>query len=165
MENASKALIMVAGVLLGIMVISLAVYLFSEFGSSTKQMSDELAQTKISEFNVQFTKYVGTKTLRAHDIVNIANLAIENNRKYYGDDDPTLLNSKGEPYYIQVKLENAGIYSATNFELGEDKFKDFIKDYSLVINGHDATPVYFECTSVEINQDTKFVWKVTFKKL
>ena len=33
MENASKALIMAAGVLLGVMIISFAVYLFSTFGS------------------------------------------------------------------------------------------------------------------------------------
>ena len=33
MENASKALIMAASVLLGVMIISFAVYLFSTFGS------------------------------------------------------------------------------------------------------------------------------------
>ena len=36
MENASKALLMAAGVLIGMMVLSLMVYLFISFGSSTK---------------------------------------------------------------------------------------------------------------------------------
>ena len=38
MENASKALIMAASVLLGVMIISFAVYLFSTFGSYSNEV-------------------------------------------------------------------------------------------------------------------------------
>ena len=165
MENASKALIMAAGVLLGVMVISLGTYLFSVFGGSSREISGQIEQNKISEFIVQFTKYLGIETLRVHDVVNIANLAMENNKNYYGNDFNILKNSKNEPFYIQVKLENSGSYSTSNLELNENKFEDFIKEYSLKISGNTTTPIYFKCTSVEINPNTKFVWKITFKKL
>ena len=38
MENASKALLMAAGTLIGMLIISLAVYLFTSFGSRADQM-------------------------------------------------------------------------------------------------------------------------------
>ena len=34
MENASKALLMAAGVLIGVLILSLAVYLFENFGTA-----------------------------------------------------------------------------------------------------------------------------------
>ena len=42
MENASKALIMAASVLIGIMILSLAVYLFATFGASSAQMHEQI---------------------------------------------------------------------------------------------------------------------------
>ena len=57
MENASKALMMAASVLIGIMIISLAVYLFTTFGASSKQLHEEIETNRLNEFNTQFTLY------------------------------------------------------------------------------------------------------------
>ena len=52
MENASKALIMVAGVLIGIMVLSLAVYLFVNFGSTSAQMHQQKEQDQLMSLSI-----------------------------------------------------------------------------------------------------------------
>jgi len=74
MENATKALIMAAGILLGLLII---VFMFTLFASS-KEVSEKYEQTKqtdeITQFNANFIKYVGTE-LTIHQVVTICNFA------------------------------------------------------------------------------------------
>lgn len=51
MENASKALIMAAGVLIGILTISLMVYLFNRLGQSNKLIYNQIQEREVQEFN------------------------------------------------------------------------------------------------------------------
>lgn len=74
MENASKALIMAAGVLIGMIIISLAVYLFLSFGSSSAQLHQEQEEQRLNQFNTQFTSYVGLDNT-IYDVVTVANLS------------------------------------------------------------------------------------------
>lgn len=73
MENASNALIMAGGILLGIMILSFGIILFSIFGSFTKEQQEEISSVNLYQFNSQFTKYEGDGNT-AHDIVTIINL-------------------------------------------------------------------------------------------
>lgn len=57
MENASRALIMAAGVLVGVLLLSLAVYLFTIFSNFGSEMTTQMNEKNLSEFNAQFTKY------------------------------------------------------------------------------------------------------------
>ena len=57
MENASRALIMAAGVLVGVLLLSLAVFLFTIFGNFGSEMTTQMNEKNLSEFNAQFTKY------------------------------------------------------------------------------------------------------------
>ena len=61
MENASRALIMAAGVLVGVLLLSLAVYLFTIFGNFGSEMTTQMNEKNLSEFNAQFTKYESIK--------------------------------------------------------------------------------------------------------
>lgn len=161
MENASKALIIAGGVLISVLVLSLAVYLFTVFGGSTKQINDQVTESQISQFNVQFTQYEGQKSIRAYDIVSIANLARQNNEKYDYDNTTEYPSGSSKPYYITVKVNGIGDYSTSHFENQESKtMQDFIKKYSL--KSDNITPYYFECTNVNINSDTKYVNSITF---
>jgi len=56
-ENASRALLMAAGVLVGVLLLSLAVYLFTIFGNFGSEMTTQMNEKNLSEFNAQFTKY------------------------------------------------------------------------------------------------------------
>lgn len=80
MENASKALLMAAGVLIGILILSLMVTLFL----SAREVSSRYDQVKITEeveqFNANFTKYVG-KNITMHQVLTISNFAKKENNK------------------------------------------------------------------------------------
>lgn len=75
MENAAKALTMAAGVLIGVIIITIAVYLFTTLGNTSSEVYSKVEQEKIDKFNNQFLKYDGLANCTAHDIVSIANLA------------------------------------------------------------------------------------------
>ena len=57
MENASKALLMAAGVLMGVVILSLAAYLFVTFSSSADDVKSEIANNQLNKFNSQFLAY------------------------------------------------------------------------------------------------------------
>ena len=63
MENASKALIMAGGVLIGVLIISLAVYLFVSFGQTSAEINSENSQKQLSQFNAKFTSYEGRNNI------------------------------------------------------------------------------------------------------
>lgn len=110
MENASKALLMAAGVLIGLLVISLAVYLFTSFASTSADVHKQNEQQQIEQFNSQFTSYVGKEEITIYDVVTVANLATENNR-YYGYSKRSIAQTPqtATDSYISVKLENETI--------------------------------------------------------
>ena len=71
MENATKALLMVSAVLIGVMILALGAYLFSVFGNTTGSIEARIAQAQLDEFNSQFTKYDGQEDCTIHDIETI----------------------------------------------------------------------------------------------
>ena len=77
MENASKALMMAAGILIGVAILSLAVYLFVSFGSASAEIHEQNDANRINEFNTQFTSYVGKEDITIYDVITVANLATE----------------------------------------------------------------------------------------
>lgn len=80
MENASKALIMAAGVLVAIMLISIGTYIFSTFSEFAKNTEEEIFGHQRAEFNSQFTQYE-TTSCTIYDIVSLANYAKNYNEK------------------------------------------------------------------------------------
>lgn len=109
MENASKALVMAGGVLIGILLLSLAVYLFVDFGTTAAQINDKNAQQQIVEFNSKFTSYENKENLTIYDVLTVAGYASENNKYYEGlaqYEVKVILSNKGE---IQNKSEKEKI--------------------------------------------------------
>ena len=98
MENASKALIMAGGILIAILVMSLFVYLIVSFGATSDKIHDQNAQTQITEFNAQFTKYQGRTNITIYDIVSVANLARENNKQNFQHQITVKLKDKCERF-------------------------------------------------------------------
>ena len=86
MENASKALIMAGGILVGVLVLSLMVYLFADFGSTSAQINAQNKQNQLSQFNSKFTAYEDKEGLTIYDVITVAGYAKENNKYYEGND-------------------------------------------------------------------------------
>ncbi|MFR7873924.1 MAG: hypothetical protein ACLU33_01670 [Christensenellales bacterium] len=153
MENASKALIMAASVLIAIMVLSLGVYLFSIFGGTSQEITNVITESQISEFNSNFTKYEDKTNIRAQEIVSVANFAMKGNKQ--NEDDPRK--------YVYVVLRKTPGFNSNSFETKESEFIDFIKQYSL--EPDNVTVINFKCSDVQINEETGMVNKIIFEKI
>lgn len=156
MENASNALLIAGAVLIGVLILTTGVYLFTMFGSSGASISEELTQRQVDEFNAQFYKYENQESVRIHDIITVANLAKQNNYDYG-------YTSIGEgPFYITVTISNLSGGEGKNLEtIDTEKANELLAKYA--ING--STPVYFHCTEVTFNSVTKRVDSITFEKI
>ena len=161
MENAARALTMAAGVLIGIMIISIAVYLFTSLGNTSSEIYSKVEQTKIDKFNSQFLKYYRLDTCTAHDIVSIANLA-KNSNEYY-----ELEEGSGYNYYVNVIVEdyidnNGSATTELNFEkLDDAKYTEFIENNST--NEEKSEIKYFTCTNISQSNITGRVYQITFE--
>lgn len=151
MENASKALIMAAGVLIGLMVLALFVYLFSSFGASTAQMGDQIRQNQLNQFNSQFTSYEGKDDLTIYDVVTVANLATENN-KYYNY--PLRKEDNINDSYVSVIFNGEHIEGKTDYGTYIDKDVENVSE--------DTFLTTYNC-KVQISPVTGRVYKVTFE--
>ena len=70
MENASNALIIAGGVLIGVLILSLAVYLFADFGSTSAEINKKTQEQQLVQFNSKFTTYESTeKKWTVYDVV------------------------------------------------------------------------------------------------
>lgn len=75
MENATKALLISGGVLIGLMVISIGVYLFTTYSGNTYVYDQHMQENEIKKFNVNFTKFEGRDDITIHEILTLANFA------------------------------------------------------------------------------------------
>ena len=153
MENASKALLLATGILLGILIISVAARMFSAASGVSKSYHSQESASEIAEFNSHFTKYVGatrgdddieTQFATIHDIVTTANFAWNYNRKkaLKMDINPILEPEGNEFIHIQIcKLDYdsnaAGDVICTRFEnLADETYQEFIKNGYYVSQSH-----------------------------
>ena len=158
MENASKALLMAGGVLIGILILTLAVYLFMSFGAQSEEMYDRMEERQLTQYNAQYTIYSGRNYITIYDIVSVANLAKENNDyyQYYGN------FTYG--YKVIVSLTNAGADSGELQGLTTEEKQQLIEN-----NNDDNTngdlANRFTCSAIEYyTTTTGRVSKITFRK-
>ena len=78
MENSSKALIMAGEILIGILIMSLAVYLFIVMRQPAEIYIDELAPAEVIRFNVAFERLIGRNDITVQEIISVRNFAIAN---------------------------------------------------------------------------------------
>ena len=164
MENASKALLMAAGVLIGILVLSLAVYLIVTFGTASAQMHKENEENQLNQFNSQFTSYVGKEDITIYDIITVANLATENNT-YYEYGKIAKQDNVGNNYYITVTMEMTGGNLYQDIESWDDlktRYDNLIKS-ELTPDGKENSDFKNYTCKVYISEITKRVYKVEFR--
>ncbi len=180
MENASKALIMAAEILIGVMVISIGVYLFSTMGQYSANTAQGIEEAQIAQFNTQFLQFYGKigtgeegqeviEPIRCtiHDIVGLANLAKKENEQngftaQNGYEDGFDISSNPEDnsnYYIQIELDIPGNRKKNLELLSQQELVDLVKQYSITIsqNPTSADVKYFKCTEVGISNVTRRV--------
>ena len=156
MENASRALMMAAGVLIGLMILSFAVYLITSFGSASAEAHRTNEQNRINEFNTQFTQYEGRQDITIHDVATVVNLARSNNEEY----GLTSSANSENTLYIEVFLEGASIEQPTAKNNIEQLIQEDIDSIQGTVDKELPT---YNCR-VEINPNTQRVNRVFFTK-
>lgn len=156
MENASKALLMAGGVLIGILILTLAVYLFMSFGAQSEEMHNRMADHQLTEYNAQYTIYDGRSDITIYDIISLANLAYENNQKYID------YNTYEEEYKVKVIFYGRDIADPDSTSTRQEITQDLLNDYSdvtTVANAEGGEDVIleklFECTNITFNAKGK----------
>lgn len=152
MENASKALIMAAGVLIGVLILSLAAFLFLDFGATSESVYSQMENQQLTQYNAQYTVYSGRKDITIYEIISIANLAKENN-DYYKD-----YTDYEDTYKVQVSL--IGTLWTPNFQDNEQK-PDWIVVYSKV-DEQGNLKYMFECKGIEYHSSSGRVKNIKF---
>ena len=80
MENASKALFIAGGVLLGILFATFVVYTATQMRETVGKYKEDINRESIVEFNQQYQKY-SQRTLTYQDIASLINQARNDNKK------------------------------------------------------------------------------------
>lgn len=157
MENASKALLIAAEVLIAIMLLTLFSYIFTKMSEDTARIEEKAKVSKITEFNQEFLNYEGRgvrevgkdssgqpiyNPLTIQDIATLINLVKDNETKY--------------KFYTKVKIVLDGVDITTIYNDGNALLK-----YKMDNNNTDSK---YKCTKVEIDVKSKLVNKVTLEK-
>lgn len=88
MENASRALIMAASVLIGIVIISAFILMMSNLTSYQESSYSSTLSSQIAEFNNQFTTYA-RNNIRGSDMISLMNKVVDYNTRYTGTEGYT----------------------------------------------------------------------------
>lgn len=81
MENATKALLIAAGVMIGIMVLSLLVMGYNQISSYYASKDESDAITQLAKFNETFENY-NKQNIRGTDLLTLMNKIIDYNERY-----------------------------------------------------------------------------------
>ena len=84
MENASKALLMTGSILIGIILLSLAVYIYNVMSDAKQMEASAFSEEQLVKYNMEFLSY-DKSVMYGTDVISILNKAIDNNKRYEDD--------------------------------------------------------------------------------
>lgn len=146
MENASNALLIGAGILIGILVLSIGIYTYSNYSKVNNQYKQEQILEEINRFNSIFTAYLTRKDIKAQEIVTLKNLT----KKYKDEND------------IEVTIDFTGPESSViKTALNGDSI-NFLKTYS--VKSDNSGPITFTCKNIEYDNTSGRVKLIVLKK-
>ena len=86
MENAAKALLIAGGVLIGMLILTVAVYFYRAMGANVTRIREDMDKVSIAEFNQVYLNYdnrgyggPGDKPLSSQDIATLINMVNDQN--------------------------------------------------------------------------------------
>ena len=166
MENATKALLMGAGMLIAVLTIGIVVMVMNSASQNYKTEFDVETLKQITAFNKEYESY-NKKLLRGTEIISLCNKAISNNVHYEGVAERNIT--------IEFKMEEAVVYKSDNDGTAKGTSKSFktnsvytMNDISSIKGDSEAFNDFkrriFNCTSIEYNNISGYVSKMTFKE-
>lgn len=158
MENASRAIIMAAGILIGVIVLSIGVYLFSIFGTRAADIQREIDGRVLAEFNNRFLKYESSEACTIHDIISLTNFAKKTNQAF--DFDNNNINDRNNPYYLHVYIKKgAKMVDLTTYTeeqiINELKENSTYEEKNITTGEVTAGIQYYTCKQILYENDTE----------
>ena len=128
MENVSKALMIAAGILFAILVLTLLVIFFNQMSSYYAEQHNTKMVEQVTEFNSKFDNYSG-KTIRGNELISVMNKVVDYNLTY-ADIEGTeritisinLKNRQGDLLYTTTSKDDEKIFPSSTItnENGND---------------------------------------------
>lgn len=119
MDNATKALEIAAGVLLGVLIMSLIAYFFTEISEWPEQEDSMETAEQLAKFNLEYEVY-DKKAMYGADVISCLTKAQSNNEKYVVGNQYISGTRYGEDYWVNVFVkinsnleENIEVYYIT----------------------------------------------------
>ena len=116
MENASKALLIGAGILVAMLILFIAVRMFSSASQVTEAYQSKEVSSEVATFNANFTRFIGAVVkddeltnqnyAKIHDLVSVANFAWNYNNKMVMN--PLNPEDPNDPRIVHVNLKLNG---------------------------------------------------------
>lgn len=170
MENGSKALIIIGGVLLAMVVLGMIIFVRGRLSSYQDEKDKAISTEQMAKFNSQFEAY-NKRLLRGTEFISVSNLAIDSNKKYPSESTSGITaspvddtdDSSYEGYkniIIYAKLENdAGRFpgqtsAVEKKNLGGKKYYNMNQYMNNIYPGlsledkNDVKGLYFTCRNV-----------------
>ena len=107
MENASRALLIAGGVLMGIIILSLLIIMFTQMGDFQRAHATIDKDSQLAKFNSDFEKYADDSGIDGTDIISLANKVSDYNEKekdYYATGSSDSINNSVD-YTKKITLE------------------------------------------------------------
>ncbi len=166
MENASKALIIAAEILIALIIITAIVMGYNSLKDLQQQEKSQVETEQLIVFNKEYESY-NRKLLRGVDVISAMNRAIDNNAKY------TTEQGYDEEYYkIDVEFimkeevvfkKGGGQSSSIRFKINTPYTMD---EFETIRNNTDAFTDFkrrvFDCTKMEYSKKSGRVSKIQF---
>lgn len=160
MENASNALMIAAGVLIGILLVSLIVISFNGAADLAKSYDSRISASSLQAFNSNFEKYTDGE-VDIQSIITMTHFAKDYNSKNE--------LKKGDSIYISVICEGETGKIVALDEKTDDELLAFMQENTFAKDeaGNEDKTIFqkYKCQKIEYNENTGTVTKITFKKV
>ncbi len=150
MENASKALIISAEILIGVLLLTFLVFMLNSMDTFSQTVNSNIETKNVNEFNSQFETYNGRNNLTAQDVITIGNLA----RNYNNTEEGQETKNKIIVYLQGTESKYANVHT-----LNDEQTYEFIEKYSV------ENKATFECQITAYSENTKKVNRIQLKML
>lgn len=99
MENITKALLMAAGMLLAVLILSLLVMAYNKLSGYYEQSQELLTAEQLDKFNKQFQNYAGRKDIRGNELISLMNKIID-----YNESESYQVGTNYEPIKVKITI-------------------------------------------------------------
>ena len=163
MENASKALIIAGEILIGIAILSLASYIFIQFGTFSSNLNTQISETSITQFNVHFTNYSEKANISAQDVASVINFANKSNTDYEAQ--------KGDAFFVDVCIDGTSVLNTNINEFLKNNQNFYycnlrgINNNNIEIKEEEnkvSIKAQVDTSDIEYNEETGQVSKINF---